>query len=154
MTSTYSVFGGHNSTQNSNELTHRTYKGLGVDMNSVPRHWLGRAGRRVSRRMCPLFSRHSLGTLAWAGTQLDTPWCCAPVEKPHIPIAPPFDRTRQGEASTAGNKQTIWVPGSLNFGAKWRSPTSSCEKLHSFSLVKEELSDTINSLIGSIQREF
>lgn len=140
-----SVFGGYNSTQNSNELTHRTHKGLGWTLPvSLGIGWDGQGG--VSRRMCPLFLRHSLGTFAWAGTQLDTRGCCAPVEEPHIPIAPPFDRTRQGEASTAGNKQTICVPGSLHFGAKRRSPTSSC--------VKEELADPINSLIGLIQREF
>lgn len=109
--------------------------------------WDGQGG--VSRRMIPLFSGDV--SLSWDSAG-HTRMLCSSGKTPHS-YHSPFDRTRQGEASTAGNKQTIWVPGSLTFGVKWRSPTSSCEKLHSFSLVKE-LADPINSLTGLIQREF
>ena len=50
-----------------------------------------------------------------------------------------------------GKKQTIWVPGILNFQGKWGSPTSACGKLYPLPLGEEELLDPTSSLPGNSQ---
>lgn len=62
------------------------------------------------------------GTVLDWGPENTLCYCLCPEEEFHAPIALPFHRTSQEEASEAGNTQTICVPGNLNFRGKWRSP--------------------------------
>lgn len=61
-----------------------------------------------------------------------------------------FYRTSQGEASTEGSKQTIWVPVSLNFGGRWRNPSSEGGgERHALLLGEQELLGPASSLPGN-----
>lgn len=61
-----------------------------------------------------------------------------------------FYRTSQGEASTEGSKQTIWVPVSLNFGGRWRNPSSEGGgERHALLPGEQELLSPASSLPGN-----